>query len=82
MSALVASPRSPVRAKATTFPKGFWITKAITTVAALGLQLVGVYAALVTFGGWITFALYAVGGVAAVLQHAVVRRGNSCSLGD
>jgi len=59
----------------------FWIVRLITGVAGLGLQLVGLYAAYVTFGALITFALYAVGGLALLLQQVVVRRLMSCSPG-
>jgi len=82
MSALAASRGSPVRAKPSTFPKGFWIAKAITAAVVLALQVAGLYAASVTFGAWITAALYAVGGLAAVLQHTIARRGTSCSPGE
>lgn len=58
----------------------FWITTAFTLVMALGLQIVGLYAAVVTFGAWTTLGLYAVGGLAVVLQQAVLWR-TACSLG-
>ena len=67
-------------AKAFAMSKGFWIAHAITIATGIGLQLVGLYAAAVTFGPWITLGLYAVGGLAVVLQQAVLRR-TSCSPG-
>lgn len=60
----------------------FWLVRLITGVAGLALQLVGLYAAFVTFGAWITVALYVVGGLALLLQQVVVRRLMSCSPGD
>ena len=60
----------------------FWIVRLITGAAGLGLQLVGLYAAYVTFGVWITLALYAIGGLALLLQQVVVRRVTSWSAGD
>ena len=50
----------------------------LTIAVASVFQVLGLYASVVTFGAWITFALYAVGGVAVVLQHAVARRAASC----
>ncbi len=64
------------------FNQAFWITRAITTTTGVGLQLAGVYAAWVTFGAWITVALYAVAGLALVLQHLVLGRVISCSPGE
>ena len=69
-------------AKAIAMPKGFWIAHAITITTGIGLQLLGLYAVAVTFGAWITLALYAVGGLAVVLRHIVVGRATSCSPGD
>jgi hypothetical protein len=54
--------------------------RALTVTAGLGLQLIGLYAAVVTFGVLITLGLYAVGGLAVVLQHIVLRR-TRCSPG-
>jgi len=68
--------------KAIAMPKGFWIAHAITITTGIGLQLLGLYAVAVTFGAWITLALYAVGGLAVVLRHIVVGRATSCSPGD
>jgi hypothetical protein len=69
-------------AKEIAMPKGFWIAHAITIATGIGLQLVGLYAAAVTFGAWVTLGLYAVGGLAVFLRHLVVWRATSCSLGD
>ena len=55
--------------------------RALTFTAGLGLQGVGLYAAVVTFGAWVTVGLYAVGGLAVVLQHVVLRR-TTCSPGE
>ena len=41
---------------------------------AVGLQLAGVYAAVVTFGVLLTVAIYVVGGLVALLQHLTLRR--------
>ena len=68
--------------KAIAMPKGFWIAHAITITTGIGLQLLGLYAVAVTFGAWITLALYAVGGLAVVLRHIVVGRATSCSPGE
>jgi hypothetical protein len=62
-------------------PKGFWLARAITFTAGLGLQSVGLYAAVATFGAWVTVGLYAVGGLAIVLQH-ITRRRTPCSPGE
>ena len=48
--------------------------RAITFATGLGLQIVGLYAAVVTFGALITLGLYAVGGLAVALQHVILRR--------
>jgi hypothetical protein len=63
-------------------PRSFWIARAITGAAALGLQLAGLYAAGVTFGLWVTVALCGVGALAVLLQHLVLWRGMTCSPGE
>jgi len=50
------------------------VVRALTIIIALGLQIAGVYAAFATFGPWIAVGLYAVGGLATVLQFRVARR--------
>jgi hypothetical protein len=55
--------------------------RALTVTTGLGLQLIGLYAAVVTFGALITLALYAIGGLAVVLQHIVLGR-TTCSPGE
>jgi len=45
-----------------------------TGLIGAGLQLAGVYAAIVTFGVLITAAIYVVGGLVALLKHLVVAR--------
>jgi hypothetical protein len=52
--------------------------RALTVTAGLGLQGMGLYAAVATFGAWITLGVYAVGALAVLLQ-VVVLRGGSCS---
>ena len=79
-SEISIAPTATACAKEIAMPKGFWIAHAITIATGIGLQLLGLYAAAVTFGPWITLGLYAVGGLAVVLQQAVLRR-NSCSPG-
>ena len=59
----------------------FWIAQGIAGAAGLMLQFVGLYAACVTFGAWIALGLYAVGGLAMLLQQVVIRR-LTCSPGD
>ena len=66
----------------TTLPRGFWIARAITGAAALGLQLAALYALVVTFGVWVTVALCGVGVLAVFLQHLVLWRGMTCSPGE
>jgi len=39
-------------------------------------------AVVVTFGGWITLGLYAVGALALFLQQVIFSRSTACSLGD
>jgi len=73
---------APTGASATILPRRFWIASAITATTAVGLQLVGLYAAVVTFGGWAALGLYSVGGLALLLQHVVLSRSTPCSLGD
>ena len=55
-------------------PRSFWLAHAATSVVAVGLQVAGVYAAIVTFGVLLTMAIYVVGGLAALLQHLAMRR--------
>ena len=55
-------------------PRSFRLTHATTSAIAIGLQLAGVYAAVVTFGVLLTVAIYVVGGLAALLQHLTLRR--------
>ena len=54
--------------------RSFWLTHATTSVVAIGLQLAGVYAAVVTFGVLLTVAIYGVSGLVALLQHLTLRR--------
>ena len=54
--------------------RSFWLTHVTTSAVAVGLQLIGVYAAVVTFGGLLTVAIYVVGGLVALLQHLTLRR--------
>ena len=63
-------------------PKAFWIARGITVSTAVALQLAGLYAVTITFGVWITLGLYGVGGLAVVLQHAVLSRTTPCLPGD
>jgi len=64
-------------------PRAFWIAHTITITTAVGLQLLGLYAATVTFGAWITVGLYAVGGLTVLLQRVIAeRRVASWSAGD
>ena len=77
MTPPVASPRGAI-----TVSKRFWIPRVFTAIAGLGLQLVGLYAIVVTFGVWITAALYAVGVLALVVQRLALGRISSCSPGD
>jgi hypothetical protein len=57
------------------------VIRALTVTTGIGLQIFGLYAAVVTFGALITLGLYAVGGLAIVLQHVVLSRSTSCSRG-
>ena len=50
------------------------LARAVTSTIALGLQMAGLYAAVATFGVWVTVGLYAVGGLAAVLPYLALRR--------
>ena len=59
----------------------FWIAHALTLAIGGSLQAVGVYASVLTFGGWTTLGLYTLGGLAALLLSLVARRNASCSLG-
>ena len=63
-------------------PRNFWMVRLIVGGAGMALQLVGLYAAWVAFGAWITFALYTVGGLALLLHAVVVRRLMPWSAGD
>ena len=62
-------------------PKAFQIARGITVSTALAVQLAGLYATTITFGVWITLGLYAVGGLAIVLQQVVLSRTAPCSPG-
>ena len=53
-------------------PRSGWL--AWTGLVGVGLQLAGVYAAVVTFGVLLTVAIYVIGGLAALLQHLTLRR--------
>ncbi len=46
----------------------------LTSLIAAGLQLAGVYAAIVTFGVLLTVAIYVAGAGVTLLQHVIVRR--------
>ena len=72
---------APTGAIVITLPWRFWIARAITATTAVGLQLVGLYAAVVTFGGWVALGLYNVGGLALLLQHVVLSRAQHVHLG-
>src|SRR5438128_507040 len=61
-------------AKEIAMPEGFWMTHAITITTGIGLQLVGLYAATVIFGAWITVGLYAIGGLTVLLQRVIAER--------
>jgi hypothetical protein len=50
------------------------LTRAVAIAAALVFQILALYASVLTFGGWYALAIYAVGAIAVVLQHAVARR--------
>ena len=63
-------------------PKAFRIARGITVSTAVALQLAGLYATTITFGVWITLGLYAVGGLAIVLQQVVLSRSTPCLPGD
>jgi len=54
--------------------RSFWLTHVATSAIAIGLQLAGVYAAVVTFGVLLAVAIYVVGGLTALLQHLILRR--------
>ena len=58
----------------TATPRSFWLTHAATSAIAIGLQLAGLYAAVVTFGLLLTVGIYVIGGLAALLQHLTLRR--------
>ena len=54
----------------------------ISITAALGFQVLGLYAIWVTFGAWMTLAVYAVGGLTILLQRVITeRRIAACSHG-
>ena len=68
-------------------PRGFWIARAITGATASALQVVGLYAAAVTFGAWTTVALYMVWGSRALAaarrsleEHTMFSLGHSVRL--
>jgi hypothetical protein len=71
----------PCDAEGIMIPRGFWIARAITGATATALQLVGLYAAVVTFGTWTTVGLYAVGGLVLFLQQVILSRSTPCSRG-
>ena len=54
--------------------RSFWLAHVATSAIAIGLQLAGVYAAIVTFGVLVTVAIYVGGGLVALLQHITMRR--------
>jgi len=54
--------------------KALSIANAVNIAAALGLQVLGLYATWVTFGAGITLPLYAVGGLTVLLQRVIAER--------
>jgi hypothetical protein len=54
--------------------RSFWLAHTATSVVAVGLQVAGVYAAVVTFGVLVTGGIYVVGGLVAFLQHVAAER--------
>jgi hypothetical protein len=46
----------------------------ISIAAALGFHVIGIYAIWVTFGAWMTVALYTVGGLTILLQRVIAER--------
>ena len=54
----------------------------ISIIAALGFQVLSLYAIFVTFGAPMTLAFYAIGGLAIVLQRVIAERRLPCSAGD
>ena len=54
----------------------------VSIAAALGFQVLGLYAIWVTFGAWMTLAVYVVGGLTILLQRLIAERRLSCSAGD
>ena len=65
-----------------TMSTGFWIARSLSGIAALGLHLAGLYAVVVIFGLWLTVALCGVGTLAVLLQHVILWRATTCSLGE
>jgi hypothetical protein len=65
-----------------TMSRDFWIARSLSSIAALGLQLAGLYAAIATFGLWVTVALCGVGTLAVLLQNVILWRATTCSLGE
>ena len=61
---------SPTHARSGIAPPSLWLT----SVIAAGLQLAGVYAAIVTFGVLLTVAIYVAGAGVTFLQQVIVRR--------
>ena len=50
------------------------LAHATTSFVAVGLQLAGVYAAVVTFGVLLAAAIYVAGAAVTLLQHTIVGR--------
>ena len=46
----------------------------VSIAAGLGFQVLSLYAIWVTFGAWMTLAVYAVGGLAILLQRVIAER--------
>ena len=47
---------------------------AISVTTGLGFQVLGLYAMWITFGTWMTLGVYAVGGLAVLLQRVIAER--------
>jgi len=57
-----------------TLPKRLWVTRAISCASGAVLQLLGLYAGIVTFGLWTTLGAYAIGALTVVVQQVVLAR--------
>jgi len=60
--------------KAVTLSKRLWVARVLSCASGAVLQILGLYAGIVTFGVWTTLSAYAVGALTVVVQQVILAR--------